>query len=358
MTTHSIKISSIGIIFLVISGLFFASCEKAPNINTEMPPLNIIKGGMFVLNEGNFQFGNASLDYFDFESQKYSSDIFETVNNRKLGDVLQSMTHYGDICYLVVNISQNIEIIDLTTLKVNATINGFVSPRFMRIKNYNQAYVSEYYGGGVKLVDLHQQAILHTIPIRGNCDDLIFVGNKLYVTNANSTMLYVINTNTNLVQDSIEVGYGSNSLQVDAQNRLWVLCAGMELGTQLKQGRLVSINTDVDTILTSFEVKRNSDHGPIKLRINSAKTMLYWINKHIFKHQVNDAVFNQEIFLPSVQNNFWALSYDSLKKEIYVGDAINYMQRRSVSRYSENTEIRGTFKAGIICSDFYFYHKQ
>ena len=47
--------------------------------------------GLFICNEGNFQYGNATLSYYDPESKKVENEVFYRANAMKLGDVAQSM---------------------------------------------------------------------------------------------------------------------------------------------------------------------------------------------------------------------------------------------------------------------------
>lgn len=123
-------------------------------------------------------------------------------------------------------------------------------------------------------------------------------------------------------------------------------------------GRLTVINTNEDSVINDFTVSRQSDHGPIKLRIDAEGKNLYWINKNIYKHPVKSNVLNKASFIESYKNNFWALNIDSLTKEVYVGDAIDYIQKSNINRYDHlSGAMKGTFKAGIITGDFYFYYR-
>jgi YVTN family beta-propeller protein len=355
----SIKKVCYGILITVAFALGFSSCERQPEITPIYPPVISPKGGLYILNEGIFQTGGASLDYYDFESQQLSLNAFETKNKRPLGDVLQSICMYGSTAYLVVNNSKKIEVIDARSLESKHIIEGFKSPRYMAIANPQKAYVSEYYSGGIRVVDIQSNAITSTIPLAGNCDELMLIGAKLYVTNALSRYLYVINTNSDVVMDSIEVGYGPNSLALDAGNKLWVLCSGRKTPVSEK-GALVKIDPRTDTIEARFTTSRQSEHGPIKLRINGPKNTLYWINKNICRHRISDTEFSEQPWLFAIENanNFWALRCDSATDEIYVGDAVDYVQRSVINRYDESGGLRGSFKAGIITGDFYFNYLQ
>ena len=67
---------------------------------------------LFVVNQGNFMYGNASLSFYDPESQSFENEIFIRSNGVNLGDVAHSMTIHNGKGYLVVNNSGIIFIIE------------------------------------------------------------------------------------------------------------------------------------------------------------------------------------------------------------------------------------------------------
>ena len=51
----------------------------------------ITEKGLFITNEGNFQYGNATLSFYNPDTRKVENEIFYRANGMKLGDVAQSM---------------------------------------------------------------------------------------------------------------------------------------------------------------------------------------------------------------------------------------------------------------------------
>ena len=45
--------------------------------------------GLFICNEGNFQYGNGTLSYYDPKTKTVQNEVFYRANAMKLGDVVQ-----------------------------------------------------------------------------------------------------------------------------------------------------------------------------------------------------------------------------------------------------------------------------
>lgn len=348
--------SRINIIFLFLLGLL-ASCEKPPIEVEDKPDLKPANGYLYVLNEGNFQSGNATIDYLSFADNSVNTNAFENKNGRPLGDVLQSMNRLGDKGYLVVNNSAKIEVVNLPDLSSIATITGFKSPRYICFKDADKAYVSEYYNGGIKVVNIQANAIQSTIPITGNCEEMVLLDDKLYVTVTNKDLLYVINTTTDELIDSVKLAYFPNSIQVDKDKTIWVLSAGNNSTTNYKNGALQQIQPTDNSIMQSYPIQPRSEHGAIKLRINNSGTRLFWINKEIYSYTISSTPPSETPFISIPNGALWALNYDSLNNEIYVGNALDYNQRSVISHYDMDGISKGEFKGGVISTSFYFWYK-
>ena len=104
------------------------------------------------------------------------------------------------------------------------------------------------------------------------------------------------------------------------------------------------------------------DDWPQEVCINGAGDTVFFINKHIYYQPVlSDA--EPKIIIKSPYDysdkdayfgGFYGLDVDPLSSEVYVADAIDYVQQGVVYRYSAKAEPIDTFKVGIIPGAFCF----
>ena len=99
MTYHQLKY----LLWSVVVGvtLPLTSCMKW-DYGDAVEDFNATGAGLFITNEGNFQYGNATLSYYDPATKQVQNEIFFRANGMKLGDVAQSMTIYAFVQYPAV----------------------------------------------------------------------------------------------------------------------------------------------------------------------------------------------------------------------------------------------------------------
>lgn len=108
------------LILLMLMVISLGACQKEfgpQSVNgSEVVPDSTLA---IIVNEGNFQWGNASLGQFNPEEGIYQDGLFRQANAQPLGDVIQEAHKIGDRYYLVMNGSNELVICnaDWTELK-------------------------------------------------------------------------------------------------------------------------------------------------------------------------------------------------------------------------------------------------
>ena len=335
---------------------------------------NETESGVFIINEGNFMYSNASLSYYNPKTKEVINDVFYKSNALPLGDVAQSMTIKDSLGYIVLNNSGKIYIININTFKYVGKITGLISPRSIHFINNQKAYISDLYSKIITIYDPSINEIIGQINTNNgntefsqhNSELFVQKGNMVYVNSwSYDNKILVINTDKDEIIDSITVGKQPNSMVIDKNNMLWVLSDGGFAGSTYGQenASITKINTQNNTIANSL-VFSDNNVSPRNLCINSSKDTIYYLynswagttaNKGVYCINVLDNTLPTQAFIPMQTQNIYGLNVDANNNnEIYVSDAIDYSQNGAVYRYNSTGTSLDTFKVSITPNGFCF----
>ena len=118
--------------FIVLIPLFI-SCVKDKPQDVIQPVIQLTSAKkVYVINEGNFGSGNASVSLFDTGNNTVIENFYQTQNSSSplVGDVAQSLSNINSKFYLVVNNSGKIIVCDAQFKKVTQ-ITNLSSPRYI-----------------------------------------------------------------------------------------------------------------------------------------------------------------------------------------------------------------------------------
>jgi len=351
----TINCSNIALVLLLI--LVFAGCMKDDEwIKTHQNGTSLPKG-VFIINEGNFMYGNASLSFYDPAIRKVQNDLFYNTNGLPLGDVAQSMEIHDNLGYIVINNSGKIYVINTSDGKYVGKITGLTSPRYIHFVNSEKAYITDLYAGKITIVNPKTYQISGAVltPGHASTEQMIQWHDFLFVScwSFDNTIL-VIDTRTDVVVGEIKTGKQPGGLVLDKYNKIWTLCDGgwSKSGTASRIPMLQRIDPATRTLEKSFSL--TADAKPSRLAINGMCDSLLFINDGIWKIGVNQLTMGDRPFLSTANHLYYSLAIDPQTSELYLSDAIDYMQRGVIYRYSPIGAKIDSFKTGIIPGAFCF----
>jgi DNA-binding beta-propeller fold protein YncE len=332
----------------------------------ENPAYDMPHDGLFVVNEGNFMYGNASLTYYDPETREVIDDVFFRTNAIPLGDVAHSMTIRDSLAYVVVNNSGRIYIFHTSTFELKGKISGLTSPRYMHFISDDKAYVSDLYARSITVVNPQTREVTGTIPVNNHRNESyqhsteqMLQYDRFVYTNCWSydNQVLIIDSELDRVIDSVEVLKQPNSMVLDRNFDLWVLCDGGDEGNSY--GRETAGLIKIGAGSTEAELILNIDSGyPRDLKINGTGDTLYFINGDVYRYPIN-GFSEPELLVESpyggnMFGGFYGLEVDPVSSELYVADAIDFVQRGMVYRFSPAGKPVDNFRTGIAPGAFCF----
>ncbi|MCL4857418.1 MAG: DUF5074 domain-containing protein, partial [Flavobacteriales bacterium] len=184
----------------------------------------------------------------------------------------------------------------------------------------------------------------------GWTEQLVLLNDTAYVCDMTNNNILIINTITDVLIDSIKVGISPNSLVIDKNKKLWVMCSG---GFNEENARLMQINPTNRNVVQTLTFS-NINHSPSSLSINSNKDQLYFINNSVYQMNISSNSLPSIPIITNSGNIFYGLGIDPSNNDIYVADAIDYVQNGMVFRYSVSGSLIHQFTAGIIPGNFWF----
>lgn len=355
------------ILAALVSTLFFVSCTNDDANNNYVPKGNY-DSGVLVMNEGNFGTDNASVSYISFDLNSYENIDFSVINpGEVIGNTGQSIAFNGNLAYIVVNVSNKIEIVNRYTLKkVGAITAGLNKPRYMAFAN-GKGYVTNWNSGTgagtVAIIDLGSNLVTATIPVSDFPNKIIEKAGKLYVAHNDlgqgGNSITVIDPSTNTVNATIAVGDMPDAMAVDGTT-LWVSCQGKSsypVAADESAGKIVKVNLNSNTVTQTFSLTNATDH--VAYFEVFGDYAFYVLNSKIYKFPLTaSALPTTESFTPTAD---YIYGFGVKNNKIYVGDAKSFVTNGAVLVYSAGTfgpdpigTLLATIPVGVAPNGFYF----
>lgn len=339
-------------LFALLSvALFFASCKKDDNTTDALVP----DGSVLILNQGQFTHGNATVTLYNPVTDSTTQNLFQSVNSRPLGDVAQSMMVSNGKGYIVVNNSSKIEVVDMNSFQSAGTITGVVSPRYILPVGNNKAYVSDLYSGLIYIVDLSSNAVVDSIVLAGETEQMELINNKVYalnIHNSDSTWVVEIDPGNKAITNSTFLTLHSGAGMVKgSDNQLWVMCTPFIDSTQFPG--LVKVDPSTHAVTQTLTYS-SSQYDFSSLTVSTDGNSIYFLNDGLFKMDINATTLPSSPYI-SDSHYTYGLGIDKNNEKAYLAAPIDYIQNGKVYVYNLNTKaLVDSISTGVVPGFFVF----
>lgn len=315
--------------------------------------------GLFVVCEGNFQYGNATLSYYDPAARTVENELFRRANGFRLGDVAQSMTLRDGLGWIVVNNSHVVFAIDLGTFREVGRITDLTSPRYIHFLSDSKAYVTQLWDNRIFIVDPSRYAVTGHIECpdmtmeSGSTERMVQLGRYVYVSCwSYQNRILKIDSERDEVVGQLVVGIQPSGMVADRDGRLWVLTDGGYEGSPYGHEAPALCRIDPEAFVVERTYRFDGAAAPSELCIDGAGSRLYWLDGSVWSMEVDAAQLPSEPLLRDGGTEYYGLAVDPRSGEIYVADAIDFQQPGIVCRYSPAGELIDSFYVGVMPGAF------
>lgn len=310
--------------------------------------------GLFIVCEGNFQYGNATLSFYNPTSNVVSNEIFFRANGMKLGDVAQSMTFFDNKGWIVVNNSHVVFAIDTDTFLEVGRIENLTSPRYIHFVSEDKAYITQIWDNRIYIANPKTYSVTGYITVpemelsSGSTEQMV-QWDKYVFCNCWSyqNRILKIDSETDEVVAQLKVGIQPNSLVIDKFNRIWTITDGGYEGSPggYEAPALYCINAESFSVEKVFYFRLGD--SPSELQINKEADTIFWINDDVWKMNVEETALPSSPFIPFINTKYYGLTVDPITQEVYLADAIDYSQQGMIYRFSPSGELIDQFYVGV-----------
>ena len=342
--------------------------------------------GMYVLNEGNMGSNKASIDYLDLDENKptvhYHRNIYSERNPnvvKELGDVGNDIKIYGSKLWIVVNVSNKVEVATADSCKRITQIN-IPNCRYLAFKD-GFAYVSSYVGpvkfdkdaplGMVYKVDTVDFKKKDSVVVGYQPEELCIVDNKLYVANSGGYRapnydhtLSEIDLATFKEIRKIKVGLNPHHCQVDHYGQIWVTSRGNYNDVpsriyRLYKGRnqLYEVMDSIDTPVSGLSIVGDSlyYYGSAWNNATATNNLSYGLI-NVRTHKIIDTNLFSAPQLKAITMPY-GIIVNPVERDFYLMDAKNYVSSGSLLHFKPDGTYDWTVQTGDIPGHATFVYK-
>ena len=337
--------------------------------------------GFFLLNEGNMGSNKCTLDYYDYASGIYHKNIYAERNPgvvKEMGDVGNDLAIYGSKLWAVVNCSNLVEVMDVTTARHIGQVS-IPNCRYIVFKD-RYAYVSSYAGpvevdpncrlGYVAKIDTTTLQVVDTCVVGYQPEEMVIAGGKLYVANSGGYRVPDYDHTVSVIDlasfkeiKKIDVAPNLHRMELDAYGNIWVSSRGDYYDIQ---PMTFIVSTQSDSVIDQLDLLACTDMTLCgdSLYVYS-NTWSYFTQTSDINYAIVDVktrqVVTRRFITDGTETRFqnpYGLAVNPNTHEIFVTDARDYITPGKVYCFSPEGRLKWSANTGDIPSRIVFTHKR
>lgn len=376
------KINFYLLVFSMFSLFACRTDEYVPKEEVETglaPPENTAIKGFYILNEGNMGSNKCTLDFFDYTTGSYRRNIYAEINPsvvKELGDVGNDIQIYGSKLYVIVNVSNKIEVLDAKTAKRIKTIQ-LQNCRYIKFKD-GKAYASSYAGpvdinpnapkGKVVEIDTTSLAIQRQVTVGYQPEEIEIVGSQLFVANSGGYMVpnydktvSVIDLNTFTETKKLNVAINLHRLKKDNYGDLYVSSRGdyynVPSSLFLVDALTGAVKKDFHVAVSEMTIVNDKlyYYGNEFNYNTHAYTKSFGIIDVKTEQVISNKIIDQE-YVDAIKAPY-GITVNPITEDIYITDARNYVSTGFVYCFNKSGHFKWKTEGGNIPAHFAFLYK-
>ncbi|MBK7712440.1 MAG: hypothetical protein IPJ37_16875 [Bacteroidales bacterium] len=216
----------------------------------------------------------------------------------------------------------------------------------MGFVNSSKAYVTSMYSDSLIVINLNNFSVSGYINLRRSSESIVVLDDKAFVANwVGGNEVMVINTLTDEVIDSVEVGIEPESMVVDRNNMLWVLCNGGWMRENFAE--LDGINTVTNTIEKHIQFP-TKEASPGCLRIDGNGETLFYLENGVHRMSISSQELPSEPLIAQSGHYYYKLGINPVNGDIFTTDAVDYQQNGHLLHYNSEGSLVSDQQTDII----------
>lgn len=347
---------------IILISIVLAATSSCHEEISKFPPAPTAHG-VYITNEGLFNSGQGEISFYNPVTDTISNGLFYAVNNYKLGDVVQSMYIKDSTGFIVVNNSAKVEVVKIPSLKHVLTINILnSSPRYFLPINDSVGYVTDLYKSEVHVINYLTGALITNITgLAEWTEHMVMINGTVVVEERNlssspssaGSVVTINPANNTFMQRYSFAGSNVDGMVNDNQNRIWF---GMDADSiHGVPPAIFCLNSNMSL---NKKIVMPTGHVAYNLKVNGTGDEIYYFdNNGVNVISINDTVAPANPLIPVNGRNMYGLGVDPNYGDVYVSDALDYVQRSKVYRYDAGGNLKDSFLAGVISGNFAFSYE-